>query len=43
MALQRLEEGTYSLSEVSGHPIALERLEALPSWATTTVEDPVEH
>ena len=42
MALQRLEEGTYSLSEVSGHPIPLERLEALP-WATTTVEDPVEH
>ena len=40
-ALQRMDEGTYGLSEVSGRPIPLERLEALP-WATTTVDDPVE-
>jgi DnaK suppressor protein len=38
-ALQRMDEGTYGLSEVSGRPIPLERLEALP-WATTTVDDP---
>jgi DnaK suppressor protein len=40
-ALQRMDEGTYGLSEVSGRPIPLERLEALP-WATTTVDDPAE-
>jgi DnaK suppressor protein len=40
-ALQRMDEGTYGLSEVSGRPIPLERLETLP-WATTTVDDPVE-
>jgi DnaK suppressor protein len=40
-ALQRMDEGTYGLSEVSGRPIPLERLEALP-WATTTVDDPLE-
>jgi DnaK suppressor protein len=40
-ALQRMDEGTYGLSEISGRPIPLERLEALP-WATTTVEDPAE-
>jgi DnaK suppressor protein len=40
-ALHRMDEGTYGLSEVSGRPIPLERLEALP-WATTTVDDPVE-
>src|SRR4051794_10676539 len=34
-ALQRMDEGTYGLSEVSGRPIPLERLETLP-WATTT-------
>jgi DnaK suppressor protein len=40
-ALQRMEEGTYGVSEVSGNPIPLERLEAMP-WATTTVDDPEE-
>ncbi len=40
-ALQRMDEGTYGLSEVSGRPIPLERLEALP-WATTTTDDPVQ-
>jgi DnaK suppressor protein len=38
-ALQRMQEGTYGLSEVSGRPIPYERLEALP-WATTNVDDP---
>ena len=40
-ALQRMDEGTYGLSEVSGRPIPLERLEALP-WATTTIDDPAQ-
>ena len=40
-ALQRMDEGTYGLSEVSGRPIPLERLEALP-WATTAVDDPAQ-
>ena len=40
-ALHRMDEGIYGLSEISGRPIPLERLEALP-WATTTVDDPVE-
>jgi DnaK suppressor protein len=37
-ALQRMAEGTYGLSEVTGQPIPLERLLALP-WATTNVGD----
>ena len=40
-ALHRMDEGTYGLSKISGQPIPLERLEALP-WATTTVDDPVQ-
>jgi DnaK suppressor protein len=35
-ALQRLADGTYGYSEVSGQPIPIERLEALP-YATTLV------
>lgn len=35
-ALARMADGTYGYSEVSGRPIPLERLEALP-WATTLV------
>jgi DnaK suppressor protein len=35
-ALKRIDESTYGLSEVSGKPIPLERLEALP-WATRLV------
>jgi len=35
-ALQRIADGTYGFSEVSGQPIPLERLEALP-YATTLV------
>jgi RNA polymerase-binding protein DksA len=37
-ALHRIEEGTYGTSEVSGKPIPVERLEALP-WATTRVDE----
>jgi RNA polymerase-binding transcription factor DksA len=37
-ALRRMDEGTYGLSEVTGKPIPIERLEALP-WATTNVDD----
>jgi DnaK suppressor protein len=35
-ALERIEQGTYGISEVSGKPIPIERLEALP-YATTLV------
>lgn len=37
-ALERIEEGTYGLSEVSGKPIPIERLEAVP-YATTLVDE----
>lgn len=37
-ALERMEEGTYGVSEVSGRPIPLERLEAVP-YATTLVDE----
>ena len=37
-ALERMEDGNYGLSEVSGEPIPVERLRALP-WATMTVEE----
>lgn len=36
LALQHLEDGTYGYSAVSGHPIPIERLQALP-YATTLV------
>jgi DnaK suppressor protein len=36
--LQRIEEGTYGISEVSGKPIPIVRLEAVP-WATTLVDE----
>jgi DnaK suppressor protein len=35
-ALERIAQGTYGVSVVSGKPIPLERLEALP-WATCLV------
>lgn len=38
-ALQKLDEGTYGLSDLTGDPIPLERLKAIP-WATTNVDDP---
>lgn len=37
-ALAKVAEGSYGLSDVTGEPIPLARLEALP-WATTNVED----
>jgi RNA polymerase-binding transcription factor DksA len=41
-ALERLGEGTYGVSEVSGRRIPVERLEAVP-WATTlSDEGPIE-
>lgn len=36
-ALQRIEEGTYGICEITGAPIPLKRLEAIP-YATTTLE-----
>jgi RNA polymerase-binding protein DksA len=38
-ALVRIEQGTYGISEVSGKPIPIERLEALP-YTTTLVDEP---
>lgn len=38
-ALARIDAGTYGLSEVSGRPIPLERLEAVPSATTLPGED----
>jgi DnaK suppressor protein len=41
-ALERIHEGAYGISEVSGKPIPLERLEVV-LWATTLPdEEPVE-
>ena len=37
-ALQRMDDGTYGLSEESGQPIPYERLEALPMATRTTDE-----
>jgi DnaK suppressor protein len=39
-ALRRIEAGTYGISEVSGRPIPIDRLEAVP-YATTLVEERV--
>jgi RNA polymerase-binding transcription factor DksA len=36
-ALSRIDDGTYGICEVTGRPIPVERLRALP-WATMTVE-----
>ena len=37
-ALQRIDAGTYGVSEVSGKPIPIDRLEAVP-YATTLVDE----
>ncbi len=37
-ALQKLEEGTYGLSDLTEEPIPRERLEAIP-WATANVDE----
>ncbi len=39
-ALERMAEGTYGYSIVSGRPIPKERLKAIP-WATVLVEEKV--
>jgi RNA polymerase-binding transcription factor len=39
-ALARIEAGTYGVSEISGKPIPLERLEALPTATTLVDEEP---
>ena len=41
-ALGRIDAGTYGLSEVSGKPIPIERLEAVPYAATLVDEQPLE-
>lgn len=41
-ALERIDAGTYGLSEVSGKPIPIERLEAVPFAATLVDEQPLE-
>ena len=38
-ALQKINEGTYGLSDVDGTPIPEARLEALPYAATTVEQD----
>jgi DnaK suppressor protein len=38
LALSKLEDGTYGVSEQSGEPIPLERLDALP-WARRTAPE----
>ena len=39
-ALARIDAGTYGVSEVSGKPIPIERLEALPTATTLVDEEP---
>lgn len=38
-ALQRIAAGTYGLSEVSGAPVPIDRLEAVPSATTLVGEE----
>lgn len=41
-ALERIDQGTYGRSEVSGKPIPVERLEAIPYATTLAGERPAE-
>ena len=41
-ALGRIDAGTYGVSEVSGKPIPIDRLEAVPYAATLVDEEPLE-
>jgi DnaK suppressor protein len=41
-ALARIDAGTYGVSEVSGKPIPIERLEAVPYAVTLVDEQPLE-
>ena len=38
-ALEKLEEGTYGLSDISGEPISRDRLEAIPDAVHTLEEE----
>lgn len=38
-ALKKIDEGTYGLSDLSGHPIQRERLEAVPEALYTLAEE----
>lgn len=40
-ALARIDAGTYGVSEVSGKPIPIARLEAVPSATTLVNEEPI--
>ncbi len=40
-ALQRIENGSYGISEVSGKPIPVERLQAMPTATTLVGEQPL--
>ena len=40
-ALQKIEDGTYGLSEISGEPIPRERLEAVPEALYTLSEESI--
>jgi RNA polymerase-binding transcription factor DksA len=40
-ALARIDAGTYGMSELSGKPIPLARLEAVPSATTLATEEPL--
>ncbi len=37
-ALQKIDEGTYGVSDISGHPIPKDRLEAIPEAINTLSE-----
>jgi RNA polymerase-binding protein DksA len=41
-ALERIEAGTYGVSEVSGKPIPIDRLEAVPHATTLVDEEPLQ-
>lgn len=41
-ALERIDAGTYGVSEVSGKPIPIDRLEAVPYATTLVGEEPLE-
>jgi RNA polymerase-binding transcription factor DksA len=41
-ALEKIDDGTYGVSEVSGEPIPLERLRVVP-WARRTIEEEREY
>ena len=40
-ALQRMDAGTYGVSEISGEPIPVERLRAMPTATTLVDEKPI--